>query len=119
MEAGGKVLVEEKDSLTTVLAASRKTLEKQRDLARRFVAAHRELTEWIRAHPQEAQALVRQELADETHTDVKPELVAHAWGRIILTTEVPRSTLESFVQKSKQAGFLRRAPDLSGIIESP
>jgi NitT/TauT family transport system substrate-binding protein len=36
MEAGGKVLVEEKDSLTTVLVASRKFLEGQRDLARRF-----------------------------------------------------------------------------------
>lgn len=119
MEAGGKVLVEEKDSLTTVLVASRKFLEGQRDLARRFVAAHRELTEWIRAHPQEAQALVRQELADETHTEVKPELVTHAWGRIILTTDVSRSTLDNFVQKSKQAGFLRRAPDLSGILENP
>ena len=46
-EAGGKVLVEEPDTATTVLVSSVKFLKEKRDLARKFWQAHRELTEWI------------------------------------------------------------------------
>ena len=119
MEAQGKVLVEEKDSVTTVLVSSRKLIDKQRDLVRRFVAAHAELTEWIRTHPAEAQAMVRDELAAETHTQVSADLVTHAWPRIVLATGVNRAALESFVAKAQQAGFLRGTPDLGRLVEAP
>jgi NitT/TauT family transport system substrate-binding protein len=119
MEALGKVLVEEKDSVTTVLVSSRKLLDRQRDLVRRLVTAHEELTGWIRAHPAEAQAMVRDELAAETHTLVSSDLVAHAWGRIVLVTDVNKAALQSFVAKAQQAGFLRGTPDLARLVETP
>ncbi len=119
MEAGGKVLVEDKASVTTVLASGRKALDRRRDLVRRFVAAHAELTDWIRSHPREAQAIVRDELVAETHTQVSLDLVVHAWGRIVLTTDVNRAALEDFAAKARQAGFLRTAPDLSRLMETP
>ncbi len=118
-EAGGKVLVEELDSVTTVLVSSAKFLAARRDLARRFVAAHEELTAWIKAHPEEAQAIVRNELAAETRTEIKPALIARAWGRIALTPAVSRDALERFVAKAREAGFLRTAPDLSRLVERP
>ncbi len=118
-EAGGKVLVEETDSVTTVLVASAKFLGSKRDLARRFAAAHQELTDWVKGHPNEAQAIVRDELAAETHTQIKPELISHAWARIALTNEVSQDALERFVAKARAAGFLRSAPDLSRLIEHP
>jgi NitT/TauT family transport system substrate-binding protein len=118
-EAGGKVLVEETDSVTTVLVASAKLLGSQRDLARRFAAAHEELTDWVKAHPGEAQAIVRDELAAETRTEIKPELIARAWARIALTHEISRDALERFVAKARAAGFLRSAPDLSRLVERP
>src|SRR3954452_2905067 len=40
LEAGGRVLVEETEAITTVLASSARLLSQKRDLARRFVAAH-------------------------------------------------------------------------------
>jgi NitT/TauT family transport system substrate-binding protein len=117
-EAGGKILVEETDSVTTVLVSGVKFLSR-RDLARRFVAAHNELTAWIKAHPDEAQAIVRDELAAETRTDVKSALISRAWGRIVLTSEISRDVLERFVAKARGAGFLRSAPDLSRLIDKP
>jgi len=42
--AGGTVLVDERDSVTTVLVSSAAFLAAQRETARRFVAAHVELT---------------------------------------------------------------------------
>ncbi len=118
-EANGKVLVEEKDSITTVLVSARKLLDQQRDLVRRFAAAHAALTDWIRDHPGEARTMVRDELEAETHTPVGADLIAHAWNRIILTNQVNRADLDRFVGKAQQAGFLRAAPDLSRLVETP
>ena len=119
MEAGGQVLVEERESVTTVLVSSAKFLRDGRDLARRFVAAHEELTAWIKANPEDAQRLVRRELSAQTRTEVKPELITRAWARIVLTPAVSRDALEGFVAKAKDAGFLRTAPDLSRLVEKP
>ena len=46
-EAGGKVLVEEPDTATTVLVSSVKFLKENRELAKKFWQAHHELTDWI------------------------------------------------------------------------
>src|SRR5439155_9358964 len=46
-EAGGKILVEEKEVATTVLVSAVKFLTEHRDLLKKFVEAHAELTEWI------------------------------------------------------------------------
>jgi NitT/TauT family transport system substrate-binding protein len=61
--------------------------------------------------------MVRSELTAETRAEMTPDLVAHAWGRIVLTPQVSREALERFVGKAQQAGFLRAAPDLARLIE--
>jgi NitT/TauT family transport system substrate-binding protein len=118
-EAGGKVLVEERDAITTVLAARREFLDTRRDLVRKFVAAHEELTDWISKHPEEAQRLVRDELAAETRANVSQELVARAWKRIVQTHEVSRDAMAKLVASAQAVGFLRDVPDLARFIEKP
>src|SRR5947199_4205616 len=75
MEAGGKVLVEETDSPTTVLVSSVKFLQGNRAMVKKFVEAHRALTDWIAKNPVEAQKLVAAELADETKAKLSDELI--------------------------------------------
>jgi NitT/TauT family transport system substrate-binding protein len=119
MEANGKVLVDDKTSITTVLVARAAFLAENRDLVVKFVAAHRELTDWIKNNPQEAQRLAREELLAETRTDVGPQLIARAWQRIILTTDISADALNAFVASAQTAGFLRNAPDMGRLIEKP
>jgi NitT/TauT family transport system substrate-binding protein len=116
LEAGGKVLVEESDAITTVLVSSVKFLEAHPDVVQRVRAAEAELDSWIHEHPQEAQELIHAELSAETHTEVKPALIAHAWPRIRLTTTVSRDTLQRFVERAKDAGLLRTVPDLAKLV---
>jgi NitT/TauT family transport system substrate-binding protein len=117
-EASGKVLVEEKESATTVLVSSVKFLQ-QRELLKKFAQAHAELTDWIVKNPDEAQRLIKAELLEETKSDMSPELIAAAWKRIALTAETPRASVEKFVQNSVKAGFIKTAPDLSKLFETP
>ena len=118
-EADGKVLVEEPEAITTLLVARRDFLDTRRDIVRKFVAAHEELTDWISKNPEEAQRLVREELATETRTNVSQELIARAWKRIVQTHEVSRVAMAKLVASAQAVGFLRNAPDLTRLIEEP
>src|SRR5215510_7564857 len=112
-DAGGKVIVEQSKESITVLVSGVKFLKTKRDLAAKFVRAHRELTEWILAHPEEAKQMVRQELAAETKDEVSADLIAQAWKRIVLTNDPSLDEYPHFVANGQRAGFIRSAPDLS------
>lgn len=116
-DAGGKILLEQSKDSITVLVSSVKLLKTKRELAKKFAQAHRELTEWIIAHPVEARQMVQQELAAETQAKVSAELIAQAWTRIGLTTETSLDEYRQFVANAQRAGFIRTAPDLSRLIE--
>lgn len=116
-DAGGKILVEQSKDSITVLVSSVTFLKTKREVARKFVQAHRELTEWILAHPVEAKQMVQQELAAETQAKVSAELIAQAWTRIGLTTETSLDEYRQFVANGQRAGFIRMTPDLSRLIE--
>ena len=116
-EAGGKVLLEQSNESITVLVSSVKFVKTKRELAAKFVQAHRELTEWIVAHPEEAKQMVQQELALETQAKVSAELIAQAWKRITLRPDVSIAEFQQFVSNAQRAGFMRTTPDLSRLVE--
>lgn len=116
-EAGGKVVLEQSKESITLLVSGVKFLKTKRELAAKFVQAHRELTEWILAHPAEAQRMVQAELVLETQAKVSPELIAQTWKRIALRSETSIEEFQQFVSNAQRAGFMRAAPDLSRLIE--
>ncbi len=63
--------------------------------------------------------MVRDELTALTRYELAPELVARAWTRIEVTTDVSRDALDRFVVGAKAAGFLRSAPDLARLLATP
>ena len=111
------MLVEQSKDSITVLVSGVKFLKTKRDLAAKFVRAHRELTEWIVAHPEEAKQMVRQELTAETKAEVSADLIAQAWKRIVLTNDPSLEEYQHFVADAQRAGFIRSTPDLSRLIE--
>ncbi len=118
-DAGGVVFVEDRDAVTTVLVSSVKFQKEQPKLLEKLVKAHRELTDWVKANPEEAQRRVVAELSEETKSKISPELIAAAWPRIILTNEVDMKSLETYVKNAKEAGFLRKVPDLQRLVVNP
>jgi NitT/TauT family transport system substrate-binding protein len=116
IEAGAKPVVEDKQSTITVLVCGAKFLGEHADIVAKIVAAHRELTQWIQQHPDDARKLVEYELNAETGGKISPALIAHAWDSIVLTNNVSRDSLEKFVADAKAAGFLHEVPDLSQLI---
>lgn len=125
-EAGGRVLLEQTDDSVTVLVSGVKFLKAKSELARKFVQAHRELTEWILAHPEETQKMVLKELSLDMQAKVSKvsadpkisaELIAQAWKRIALRSDVSLEEFQQFVSNAQRAGVMLTTPDLGRLIE--
>lgn len=117
LEAGGKILVEQKDAVTTLLVSRVGFLAQHRDIVSHFVNAHRELTIWINQHPDEAQRMIGDELKADFRVVMSAELLARAWARMSLTSSISSSQLQAFVTSAQQVGFLHAMPDLSRLVE--
>jgi NitT/TauT family transport system substrate-binding protein len=115
-EAGGKVFLEEKDALTTVLACSAAFWNDRRETAGRVVAAHQELTTWLREHVPDALAAAREELREETRATLAPEVLSRAWGRLRFDDGVARGEFEAFVAAARGVGFLDAEVPLDGLV---
>ena len=114
--AGARILVQEPDVVTTVLVGRVGWLKHHPQEAATIIRAHRELTQWIIDHPEEAQARVIEELTELTQAPMEPELVRSAWKRLKMTTEIDLPGLQQFVQDAQAADLLDRVPPLDGMI---
>lgn len=117
LDGGGKIFLEQKDAVTTILVTNNKTLKKHAELVKKFVAAHKELTDWINKNPEEAQKLALEALdALMGGTSISKELVKASWPRLTFTAQVNHAELEKFVDGAHKCGFLRRKLDIKNIF---
>ena len=115
LEAGAKMFLEDKDTNVTLLAARAGWLKEQKDLAKKLLAAHIELTAWIKANPAETKALVKAELTDEKLPPKDPVL-DRAISRVIVTSDISRESLDKMVKSAQSAGFLKDIPALDQLL---
>lgn len=118
-EAGGKILVEQKDAVTTVLASSVKLLKTQPELVKKIAAAHAALTDWINQNPGEAKTLAIAALKELTKADFRQELADRSWARLTFTSAISRDPIATLVAEAQSVGFLKDARDLSRLVEIP
>ena len=115
-EAGGKVLLEQPDVVTTLLVSSVRLLRTRPELAQKFRAAHAELTEWINTHEAEAREIVRAGLSAEVRREMSAGLIASAWRRLHFTSELKPAQIEGLVADARSVGFLPDALPLDRLF---
>ena len=116
LEAGGKVFLEQRDAVTTVLVARVKFMKENPALVEKFRAAHVELTQWLGTHADEAQSQARIALTAEMRREVPAALVASSWSRLKFTAEVSASQFSTLVAEAQSVGFLRDAIALDRLF---
>jgi NitT/TauT family transport system substrate-binding protein len=125
LEGGGQVYLDEKSLwpqtggryVTTHLVSSVEFIEKHPDLLRKWIAAHVELTEWIRDNPAEARRMVNEELKELTTRGLSDPVLERAWSNLELTWDPVRVSLAQSAAAAHEVGFLKQKPDLSRIYE--
>ena len=116
MEAGAKILVEQKDVLTTVLAASTQALERRGELLKKFVVAHEELTKKVAAEPAWAKPAVSAALQKATGKAIPVALLNHAWPRLTFTNDVQLADFIGIQRDAKSVALLPLDADLSKLL---
>jgi NitT/TauT family transport system substrate-binding protein len=125
LEAGGSVYLDESTLwpqtggkyVTTHLVSSVAFLEKQSAVLKKFIAAHVELTEWIRNNPDEAKRIFNAEIKAETTRALPQETLDRAWSKLELTWNPISASLIKSADDAFVVGFLRQKPDLSRIYD--
>lgn len=116
LEAGGKVFLEQADAVMTVLVSSVKFLRAHADLVEEFRLAHVELTAWLNAQPEQAQALVRAGLSAEIKREMSHAIITSAWRRLKFTDQVTQAQFTVLVGDAQSVGFLRDAIPLDRLF---
>ena len=102
----------------TNVIVSRKVVNQHRDLVKRFLRAHVELTQWINQHPGEAKQIMNAEIKQETHSALAEGVLNDAFGRLDVTYDPVRSSLLTASQQAFDLGLLGHAhPDLGGLYD--
>jgi len=125
LEAGGKVYLEESALwpatggryVTTHLVSSVRFLRDHPDLARLWISAQIEITDWIRKNADEAEKLLNEEIKVETGRSLSPAVLERAWGRLELTYDPISASLLKSAADAFAIGFLKEPPDLSRIYD--
>ena len=115
-EAGAKIYLEQKDTVTTVLVSGVKLIKERPDLVKKFIDAHIELTDWINKNPEQAQKLVHAELQALTGGRISFDLVRKSWSRLIFTPVVNKKNLQDFVNSAYDSKLLKERTDITNIF---
>ncbi len=116
LEADAELLVEQKEVLTTLIAASNKALTGKAELVKKFIAAHEELTKKVAAEPDWAKPAVSAALKKATSKDIPAKLLDHAWPRLTFTTDVQPADFAGIQRDAKSVGLLPEEADLGKLF---
>lgn len=123
-EANGRLFFDERELwpngqfVTTHLIVNTKFLREHRDLVKKWVKAHVELTEWINKNLPEAKRVLNGEIKKETGKALPQGVLDDSFSRLLVTYDPVRSSLFTSARWAFEAGFLgRQRPDLSGIYD--
>jgi NitT/TauT family transport system substrate-binding protein len=123
-EAGAKLFLDERDLwpggqfVTTHLIVRTQFLREHRDLVKKWLRAHVELTEWINKNLAQAKQILNEQLKRDTGKSLPPQVLDDSFSRLQVTYDPVKASLFISAKSAFDAGLLgRERPDLSGIYD--
>jgi NitT/TauT family transport system substrate-binding protein len=123
VNAGGKVLVDERDLwpdgryVTTHLLVNRSYLDANPEVVKRILLATVQAVDFVNDNPDEAQAIVNAEIEKFTTKPIGEELLQAAWGNLTFTNDPIASSLQKSADDAIELGLLEDPGDLAGLYD--
>ena len=103
---------------TALVVTSRAFLGEHPELVRRFLQAHVEITEWIRANPREAVERVNAEMGRLLGKPLPAHVAIDAFSRMEVTYDPIETSLLRNAGRAFELGFLgSRRPSMEGVVD--
>lgn len=123
-EAGGKVLFDESKlwpdgrHATALLVVRKKFLEAHPDWVQKWVRVHRQVVDWIRAHPEEAKQVLNEELKRETGHELPRPYLDRCFQQIHFRVDPMEHSVKEAAEWAYAIGFLgRKKMDLGALYD--
>ena len=122
-EAGGRVYLDERSLwpqgqfATTLLAIRTSYLRKNPDVIVKLLRAHIDVTDWIKANPDEAKKLVNQNIQKVTGAALSQATLDAAWMNQEVTYDPISSSIKKSVDDAYKLGFFDKKPNLGTIFD--
>lgn len=116
LEGHGKIVREDFETVTTVLASATDTISRRKPLLSAFAKAHAELTAWINANPEESKQLLQRALTRETHSEFPQRIVNNAFPRIKFVADLNKTSLQSYVEDGYTAGLIPEKISVDALV---
>ena len=123
VQAGGKVLVDERDLwpegkfATTVLAVRSDFLKEHPDTVKALLAGDLDATDSVIADPAKAQRDVSDLIAKLAGKPLKAEVMTAAWKQLAFTADPVRTSLVLGAQHAHEIGVLKKEPKLDKLVD--
>jgi len=123
VQAGGKVLVNERDRwpggkfATTILAVRTDFLERHPDQVKALLAGDLDATDLIAKDPAKAQQDVADLIAKISGKPLKPAVIAAAWKQLDFTVDPVSSSILLGAQHAFKVGVLKKEPKLDKLVD--
>ncbi len=123
LNAHGKIFFEEStlweggDYATALVVVRKKFLDEHPELVRKFLEAHKEITDFLQKNPAEAKRLFLEEIEKETQKKFPPGVVDQAFSRVRYTCDPLQKSVRQQAEMAFEAGFLKKRPDLTGLFD--
>jgi NitT/TauT family transport system substrate-binding protein len=121
LEAAGRLFLEEKTlwpdgrCATTHLVVNKKFLAENRDLVKKLLSAHVEVTRRINADKEATAKLLNEQMKKETGKALKAEVISRALNRVEFTWDPIAPSLRKSAEFAHKIRFLKAEPQLKGI----
>jgi NitT/TauT family transport system substrate-binding protein len=121
-EAGGKVLVDEKDLwpdgkyVTTHLIVRTKFLEEHPEVVEALVRGHVEANDFVNSNSDEAKSTTGAAIEKITGRGLPKEVIDAAWENLTFTIDPIASSLKKSAEDAAKLGFIEKV-DLNGIYD--
>lgn len=122
LEAGGKVLVDERDLwpagrfVTTNLIVRTDYLQRHPQTVEALLRGHVAAVQWATEHPTEAKTIVEASITRLTGKPLPPQVVERAWQNLTVTVDPVAASLQRDADNAVAVG-LSRPVDLHGIYD--
>jgi len=123
VQAGGKVLVDERDLwpkrrfATTVLAVRTDFLRAHPETVKALLAGDLDAADFIAGNPDKAQKDVADLIARISGKGLKQSVIVAAWKQLEFTVDPVPSSVVQGAQHAFEVGVLRKEPKLDGLVD--
>lgn len=123
LEAGGKVLVDERDLwpsgqfVTTQLLVRTDYLQRHPQTVEALLRGHVDAVHWVTQNPAAAKTVVNNATSALTGKPLKPEVVDRAWQNLTVTADPIAPSLQRTAANAVTAGLTAKQADLHGIYD--